>query len=56
MDVLNISIGDAFAWDTEPLAVAMNAPSTAGIVVVLSAGNSGTNGLYSLSSPATPTR
>ena len=25
MDIVNMSIGDAFAWDTEPLAVAMNA-------------------------------
>jgi subtilisin family serine protease len=50
MDVLNASIGDAFAWDTEPLAVAMNSAVARGMVVVFSAGNSGTNGLYSLSS------
>jgi minor extracellular serine protease Vpr len=50
MDVLNLSIGDAFAWDTEPLAVAMNTAVHRGLIVVISAGNSGTNGLYSLSS------
>lgn len=50
MHVLNLSIGDAFAWDTEPLALAMNSAVARGMVVVISAGNSGTNGLYSLSS------
>ena len=50
MDVLNLSIGDAFAWDTEPLAVAMNGAVARGLIVVISAGNSGTNGLFSLSS------
>jgi minor extracellular serine protease Vpr len=50
MDVVNMSIGDAFAWDTEPFAQAMNAAVDQGTVVVISAGNSGTNGLYSLSS------
>src|ERR671914_217242 len=50
MDIVNMSIGDAFAWDTEPFAQAMNAAVAAGTVVVISAGNSGTNGLYSLSS------
>ncbi len=50
MDIVNMSIGDAFAWDTEPFAEAMNAAVADGTVVVISAGNSGTNGLYSLSS------
>jgi minor extracellular serine protease Vpr len=50
MDIVNMSIGDAFAWDTEPFAEAMNAAVAEGTVVVISAGNSGTNGLYSLSS------
>jgi minor extracellular serine protease Vpr len=50
MHVLNLSIGDAFAWDTEPLAESMNSAVARGMVVVISAGNSGTNGLYSLSS------
>jgi minor extracellular serine protease Vpr len=50
MDIVNMSIGDAFAWDTEPFAQAMNAAVAEGTVVVISAGNSGTNGLYSLSS------
>jgi minor extracellular serine protease Vpr len=50
MHVVNMSIGDAFAWDTEPFALAMNAAVAQGTVVVISAGNSGTNGLYSLSS------
>jgi minor extracellular serine protease Vpr len=50
MHVVNMSIGDAFAWDTEPFAQAMNAAVAEGTVVVISAGNSGTNGLFSLSS------
>ena len=50
VDVLNLSIGDAFAWPTDPVAQAANAAVAAGVIVVLSAGNSGTNGLYSLSS------
>jgi subtilisin family serine protease len=50
MDIVNMSIGDAFAWDTEPFAQAMNAAVAEGTVVVISAGNSGANGLYSLSS------
>jgi minor extracellular serine protease Vpr len=50
MDIVNMSIGDAFAWDTEPFAEAMNAAVAEGTIVVISAGNSGTNGLYSLSS------
>ena len=50
IDVLNMSIGDAFAWDTDPIAQAMNAAVERGMIVVISAGNSGTNGLYSLSS------
>jgi minor extracellular serine protease Vpr len=50
MDIVNMSIGDAFAWDTEPFALAMNAAVAEGTVVVISAGNSGANGIYSLSS------
>jgi minor extracellular serine protease Vpr len=50
MDIVNMSIGDAFAWDTEPFALAMNAAVAEGTVVVISAGNSGANGLFSLSS------
>jgi minor extracellular serine protease Vpr len=49
MDVLNLSIGDAFAWDTDVIAQAMN-EATKHIIVVISAGNSGANGLFSLSS------
>ena len=50
MDVVNMSIGDAFAWDTEPFAQAINTAVDEGTIVVISAGNSGANGLYSLSS------
>lgn len=49
MDVLNLSIGDAFAWDTDVIAEAMN-KATEDLIVVISAGNSGANGLFSLSS------
>jgi minor extracellular serine protease Vpr len=50
MNVVNMSIGDAFAWDNEPFAEAINTAVDEGTIVVISAGNSGANGLYSLSS------
>jgi minor extracellular serine protease Vpr len=50
MDVVNMSIGDAYAWDNEPFAEGINTAVDRGMVVVISAGNSGAEGLYSLSS------
>ena len=52
MDVLNMSIGDAFNnWAGSPTAVAADALVDAGVVVVASIGNSGANGIYSAGAP-----
>ena len=51
MDVLNMSIGDAFGWPQYPVAQASDRLVKKGIVVVASIGNSGANGLYSAGSP-----
>ena len=52
MDVLNMSIGDAFnTWAGTPTAAAADALVDAGIVVVASIGNSGANGIYSAGAP-----
>ena len=48
MDVLNMSIGDAFNnWPQSPTAQASDRLVNKGVVVVASIGNSGANGLYS---------
>jgi minor extracellular serine protease Vpr len=51
-DVLNMSIGAAFQWPQYPTARGADRLVRKGIVVVASAGNSGANGLYSLSAPS----
>lgn len=52
MDVLNMSIGDAFNnWAGSPTAAASDALVDAGMVVVASIGNSGANGVYSAGAP-----
>lgn len=52
MDVVNISLGDAFAtWPDYPDAAAADALTDAGTLVVASAGNSGESGLFSSGSP-----
>ena len=52
MDVLNMSIGDAFNnWAGSPTAAASDALVDAGMVVVASIGNSGANGIYSAGAP-----
>jgi hypothetical protein len=52
MDVLNMSIGDAFNnWAGSPTAVASDALVDAGLVVVAAIGNSGANGIYSAGAP-----
>ena len=52
MDVLNMSIGDAFNnWAASPTAAASDALVDAGMVVVASIGNSGANGIYSAGAP-----
>ena len=52
MDVLNMSIGDAFNnWPGSPTAAAADRLVKKGIVVVASIGNSGTSGLYAAGAP-----
>lgn len=51
MDVLNMSIGDAFGWPQYPTAQASDRLVNKGIVVVASIGNSGTSGLYAAGAP-----
>jgi minor extracellular serine protease Vpr len=52
MDILNMSIGDAFNnWPGSPTAAASDALVDAGMVVVASIGNSGGDGIYSAGAP-----
>ena len=52
MDVLNMSIGSAFAnWPDYPSAVAADALAESGVIVVASIGNSGREGVYSAGAP-----
>jgi minor extracellular serine protease Vpr len=52
MDVVNMSIGAAFqTWPQYPTAVGADALVDAGVVVVISIGNAGANGVYSASAP-----
>ena len=52
MDVLNMSIGDAFNnWPQSPTARAASALVDSGMVVVASIGNSGADGLYAAGAP-----
>ena len=52
MDILNMSIGDAFNnWPGSPTAAASDALVDAGMVVVASIGNSGADGIYSAGAP-----
>jgi minor extracellular serine protease Vpr len=52
MDVLNMSIGDAFNnWPGTPTAAASDRLVKKGMVVVASIGNSGTNGIYAAGAP-----
>jgi len=57
MDVLNISIGDAFNnWPGSPLAAAADRLVKKGVVVVASIGNQGANGLYAAGAPGVGAR
>ncbi|HEY6908022.1 MAG TPA: S8 family serine peptidase [Myxococcales bacterium] len=51
MQILNMSIGEAFTWPQSPTAVAASKLVDRGMVVVASIGNSGANGLYSGGAP-----
>jgi subtilisin family serine protease len=51
MDILNMSIGSAFAWPQYPTAEASDRLVNAGMVVVASIGNSGTSGTYAAGAP-----
>ena len=52
VDVLNMSIGASFQWPEYPTAKAATRLVDRGVVVVASAGNSGTSGLYAVSAPS----
>jgi minor extracellular serine protease Vpr len=52
-DVVNISIGAAFQWPQYPSAQAADRLVQKGIVVVTSAGNSGSAGTYAVGAPGT---
>jgi minor extracellular serine protease Vpr len=53
MDIINMSLGAAFAWGQDyPTTRVSNELAAKGIVVVNSAGNSGADGLWTLSAPA----
>jgi minor extracellular serine protease Vpr len=51
MQVLNMSIGEAFTWPQSPTARASDRLVKKGMVVVASIGNSGADGLYSAGAP-----
>ncbi|KAJ2557081.1 hypothetical protein EV175_001566 [Coemansia sp. RSA 1933] len=51
MEVINMSFGGGSGWSEDPLSVAASRLVSDGIVMVASAGNDGTNGLYSSGSP-----
>ncbi len=51
MDIVNMSMGSAFQWPQYPTAQAGDRLVNKGVVVVASAGNSGSSGLYSASAP-----
>jgi len=53
MDVVNLSLGTDFAsWPDYPDAAAASALAASGVVVTVSAGNSGDTGLFSVGTPA----
>jgi minor extracellular serine protease Vpr len=53
MDIVNMSLGAAFVWGQEyPTTRVSNELANQGVVVVNSAGNSGGDGLWTLSAPA----
>ncbi|KAJ2786263.1 hypothetical protein GGI15_001669 [Coemansia interrupta] len=51
MDVINMSFGGGSGWSEDPLSVAASRLVQDGIVMVASAGNDGSNGLYTSGSP-----
>jgi minor extracellular serine protease Vpr len=52
MDVVNLSLGQAFQWPEYPTAEAADRLTQEGVVVVASMGNDGETGIYSGSAPA----
>jgi minor extracellular serine protease Vpr len=53
MDIVNMSLGAAFAWGQDyPTTAASNELAAQGVAVINSAGNSGGDGLWTLSAPA----
>ncbi|WP_027460267.1 S8 family serine peptidase [Deinococcus murrayi] len=52
MQVLNMSIGASFQWPDYPTAKAASALSKRGVIVTVSAGNSGADGQYATGAPS----
>ncbi|WP_034387972.1 S8 family serine peptidase [Deinococcus sp. YIM 77859] len=52
MQVLNMSIGASFQWPEYPTAKAASRLAKRGMIVTVSAGNSGTNGQYATGAPS----
>ncbi len=55
MDIINMSLGAAFAWGDYPTSKVANQLVADGTVVVASAGNSGETGVFSLGAPGNAT-
>ncbi|WP_104991680.1 S8 family serine peptidase [Deinococcus sp. NW-56] len=52
MQVLNMSIGSSFQWPEYPTAKAASALAKRGVIVTVSAGNSGTDGQFATGAPS----
>jgi subtilisin family serine protease len=55
MQVVNLSIGDAYEWPDYPTAQAADRLAQRGVVVVAAAGNNGTSGVYASTAPGVGT-
>jgi subtilisin family serine protease len=55
MQVVNLSIGDAYEWPEYPTAAAADRLVQRGVVVVAAAGNNGTAGVYATTAPGVGT-
>lgn len=55
VDVVNMSLGSAFAWPESPTAQALDKLAKKGIFVAASAGNSGASGEFAVGAPAVGT-
>jgi subtilisin family serine protease len=53
MDIVNMSLGSPFGWPGSPTEKAISRLVRRGVIVVVSAGNNGANGLYAVGGPST---